>query len=106
MSARIEIDRQWVDRNVLQNPAVRQALDATARRLVPILKSEALRDGDPAYAASVRMESGTRPGAKSPNGYRRPYARVLIGDPSANAKEYGNGHFPKKGYLRRAVNQL
>ncbi|PKU90760.1 hypothetical protein CQR46_0956 [Bifidobacterium pseudolongum subsp. globosum] len=100
----VEIDPDWIEQQVLQNPALTEALEAGARRLAPIVKAVAIKDGDQRYADSVRITQGVRPGAKSPIGIRRPYSRVIVGDPDATAKEYG-GRLPKKGFLRRAVAQ-
>lgn len=104
---RMRVDREWINRDVLQNPAVRQSINQTARRLAPIVQQIALREGDVDYANSVRVETGgTRPGLKSPTRIRRPQARVIIGDEHGLDKEHGTRIYPKKGFLRRAVNQL
>lgn len=104
---RMRIDREWLDRNVLQNPGVRAAINQTARRLAPIVKQIAFIEGDPDYADSVRVETGgTRPGLKSPTHTRRPQARVIIGDEHGLEKEHGTRFYPKKGYLRRAIRRL
>lgn len=97
-----KVSRDWMERNVLANPAVQSALDAKARRLAPIVQRIALKEGDTRYAESVRVEHGRRPGSKSPSRIRRPYARVIVGDEKALEKEYG-GRLPKKGFLRRAI---
>lgn len=61
-------------KNVLANPTVTAALNAKARRLAPIVKRIALKEGDQRYAASVRVIQGQRPGSKSPSHIQRPYA--------------------------------
>lgn len=99
-----KVDKEWMERNVLSNQTVQSALNAKARRIAPIVKRIALKEGDQRYAESVRVVQGRRPGTKSPTRLRRPYARVIIGDEHADAKEYGDGRiYPKKGYLRRAI---
>lgn len=100
-----KVSKAWMEKNVLSNPAVRDALDAKARRIAPIVKRIALKDGDRSYAESVRIQTGRRPGAKSPTHVARPYARVVIGDEHATEKEHGSKYFPKKGFLRRAVTE-
>ena len=101
-----KVDKDWMERNVLSNPAVTSALNAKARRLAPTVKRIALKEGDQRYAESVRVTQGRRPGTKSPTHLRRPYARVIIGDEHADAKEYGDGRiYPKKGFLRRAISE-
>ena len=104
---RMRVDREWLNTNVLQNIEVRKAINATARRLAPIVQQIAFIEGDPDYANSVRVETGaTRPGLKSPTHTRRPQARVIIGDEHAMEKEHGTRIYPKKGFLRRAVRRL
>lgn len=104
---RMRVDREWLNQNVLQNIEVRKAINATARRLAPIVQQIAFIEGDPDYANSVRVETGgTRPGLKSPTHTRRPQARVIIGDEHAMEKEHGTRIYPKKGFLRRAVRRL
>jgi len=98
-----KVSKEWMEKNVLTNPTVTAALDAKARRIAPIVKRIALKEGDREYAESVRVQSGRRPGLKSPTHIARPYARVIIGDEHAVEKEYGSRHYPKKGFLRRAV---
>ncbi|EFA23667.1 hypothetical protein [Bifidobacterium gallicum] len=105
--AHTTIDRQWVRQQLLTNPDVRRALNATARRLAPLVQLEAFKDDNPDYAASVRVQTGdTRPGVKAPTRMKRPYARVIIGDETASEKEYGSRRYPKKGFLRRVVSRL
>ncbi len=103
---RFTVDSKWLERNVLASPDVRKALDDKAKRLAPIVRRIALKEGDERYAASVRVEQGTRPGVRSPTHLKRPYARVVIGDETALEKEYGSIRYPKKGFLRRAVSEL
>ena len=98
-----KVSKEWMEKNVLTNPAVTAALDVKARRIAPIVQRIALKEGDREYAESVRIHSGRRPGVKSPTHIARPYARVIIGDEHATEKEYGSKHYPKKGFLRRAV---
>lgn len=102
----IQVSNEWIQRNILPNPQVRKALNATARRLLPIVRRIAYQEHAPDYADSVRIETGTRPGAKSPTGVKRPYARVIAGDETAEAREFGGQGMPKQGFLRRAASQL
>lgn len=105
MSGRFNVDENWMRKNVLSNPTVTSALNAKARRLAPIVKRIALKEGDRRYAESVRVAQGRRPGTKSPSRIQRPYARVIVGDEQATEKEYG-GRLPKKGFLRRAIAEM
>jgi hypothetical protein len=105
MSGKFTVDENWMRKNVLSNPTVTSALNAKARRLAPIVKRIALKEGDRRYAESVRVAQGRRPGTKSPSRIQRPYARVIVGDEQATEKEYG-GRLPKKGFLRRAIAEM
>ena len=106
MTSKFTVSEDWMRKNVLANPTVVSALNAKARRLAPIVKRIALKEGDQRYAASVRIIQGQRPGSKPPSHIQRPYARVMVGDEQAAAKEYGDGNLPKKGFLRRAIAEM
>lgn len=105
MTKKFAVDEDWMRKNVLSNPTVTSALNAKARRLAPIVKRIALKEGDRHYAESVCVVQGRRPGTKSPSHIQRPYARVVVGDEQAAEKEYG-GRLPKKGFLRRAIAEM
>ncbi|RGJ41684.1 hypothetical protein DXD60_07560 [Bifidobacterium adolescentis] len=105
MTKKFAVDEDWMRKNVLSNPTVTSALNAKARRLAPIVKRIALKEGDRHYAESVRVVQGRRPGTKSPSHIQRPYARIVVGDEQAAEKEYG-GRLPKKGFLRRAIAEM
>lgn len=105
MSGKFMVDEDWMRKNVLSNPAVTSALNAKARRLAPVVKRIALKEGDRHYAESVRVVQGKRPGTKSPSHIQRPFARVIVGDEQATEKEFG-GKLPKNGFLRRAIAEM
>ena len=48
-----KVDKEWIERNVLSNQTVQSALNAKARRIAPIVKRIALKEGDRHYAESV-----------------------------------------------------
>lgn len=100
------VDDEWIQKNVLENPQVTSALMSTAQRLLPITKRIAYQDGASDFADSLRIETGVRPGAKSPTGIRRPYVRIIAGSEDASAQEFGDGKLPKKRLFGRAVAQL
>lgn len=106
MSSGASVDDDWMDRNVLQNQEVRQALSDTARRLLPICQRLALQEGCPRFADSLRVETGTRPGTKSPTGIKRPYARVIAGSEDAGEQEHGSLRYPRHNFMNRASAQL
>lgn len=57
-------------------PAVRAALRARAERILPRAQRNAYGAGAKAFGDELHVEEGTRPGAKSKDGVRRPYARI------------------------------
>lgn len=54
---RINVTDQWIQQNVLANPGVRKALNATARRLLPIAKRIAYKE----HAPTTRTACASRP---------------------------------------------
>ena len=50
MSGKFTVNEDWIRKNVLSNPTVASALNAKARRLAPIVKRIALKEGDKRYA--------------------------------------------------------
>ena len=106
MSSGAVVDDDWIDHNVLQNPEVREALNDTAKRLLPICQRLAMQEGCDQFADSLRIETGTRPGTKSPTGIKRPYARVIAGSEHASEQEHGSLRYPRHNFFRRAASQL
>lgn len=72
---RLEISRQKTN-EILQSQTVRQALQAKARRILPMAKAIALSDGQSKFANALTVTDGTRPGTHSPTGLKRSYARI------------------------------
>lgn len=60
----------------LDNPKVRAALRAKARRVLPRAQRLAYAAGMTEFAEALHLDEGTRPGAKSDGGLKRPYARI------------------------------
>ena len=60
----------------LDTPTVRAALRAKARRVLPRAQRIAYAAGSPEFAEALHLGEGTRPGAKSDGGLKRPYARI------------------------------
>lgn len=60
----------------LDTPAVREALEARARRLLPRAQQLAAAQGALAFGRALELRTGVRPGKKSRGGLKRPYARV------------------------------
>lgn len=100
------LDDEWIEKNVLENPKITSAMLDTAERALPIARRIAYQDGARKFADSLRIESGTRPGTKSPTGIRRPYVRVIAGSEDAAAQEYGDMGMPKKRFFARTAAQL
>lgn len=74
---KIILDPKEISAQALASPQVRAGLRDRAAIALPRAKREALAAGDPEFAASLHIVEGTRPGAKSPTGIRRPFARVM-----------------------------
>lgn len=106
MSSGAVVDDDWIDRNVLQNQEVREALADTAKRLLPICQRLAMQERCEEFADSLRIETGTRPGTKSPTGIKRPYARVIAGSEDAAEQEHGSLRYPRHNFMSRAIAQL
>ncbi|KFF31649.1 hypothetical protein [Bifidobacterium bombi] len=100
------VDDEWIDRNVLQNPNVKDALMDTAKRLLPICQRLAIQEGCEDFADSLHLEQGVRPGTKSPTGIKRPYVNVVAGSENASEQEYGSLRYPKHNFFNRATAQL
>ena len=87
---------------VLQSSAVKQALAARARLMLPRAQGVASKAGAIAFSKRLRFEQGTRPGAKS-GGFQRPYARISASiDDDLKAADKGS-KLTRRQILRRAA---
>lgn len=102
MGARVQLAKSTI-REAMTNRQVRAKLKEVADVIGPEVRRLALEAADQLLAESVRIEQGTRPGTKSPEGFARPYARVLIADPRASSYEYGDEGVDKAAIIRRAI---
>ncbi len=59
----------------MDTPAVRAALRAKARRVLPRAQLLAIQAGAGQFGEALQIEEGTRPGSRA-GGFKRPYARV------------------------------
>jgi hypothetical protein len=87
-----------------RTPEVAKALKDRADRILPRAQRMAYAAGAKQFGDSLRVESGIRPGTKSREGVKRPFARVIAGSGDAEAQEYGDVGVPKQAILRRAMN--
>ena len=60
----------------MDHPDVAAAIANKARRVLTRAQYEAYKAGRINFGDQLRIQTGTRPGAKSPTGLRRPYARI------------------------------
>lgn len=99
---RIVLDRAFYQA-VANHPKVKAALRARAEQILPRAKRLAYDAGANAFAESLHIVDGERPGTKPPaDGFRRPYSQVVADSPDAEAHEYGAQNVPKQAILRRA----
>jgi len=103
---RIVIGRETLD-EAARSPEVAAALLAAAQRILPRAQRLAYAAGEKRFADALRVESGVRPGTKSPTGVKRPFARVIAGSEDAEEVEFGGstkGNNAPGAILRRAMN--
>lgn len=81
---------------ILQLPAVRQALAKAANRVAPRAKSIARGEGLSEFAAAITVQDGTRPKG-------RPYSYVLADTPDGERTEFGDTNTARRAILRRAA---
>ena len=95
------VNERALQAQVFASPIVRARLLSRARVALPAAQREAIAAGAPGWARKLRLEQGVRPGAKSPTGIRRPYARII------GPREVTEGDKPidRQRILRRVVNQ-
>ena len=87
---------------VLASPAVREALYARARLVLPRTQRVAAQSGAVELSKRLRVEQGTRPGAKA-GGFQRPYARVIADiDDDVRKKDKGAKLTPRQIVRRGA----
>ena len=87
---------------VLASPAVREALYARARLVLPRTQRAAAQAGAVELSKRLRVEQGIRPGAKA-GGFQRPYARVIADiDDDVRKKDRGAKLTPRQIVRRGA----
>lgn len=101
MPPKITLSTQMLNK-AMQSPKVRKALEAKAQRVLPRAKAIALADGQKAFAQALKVTEGTRPGLRSPIGFKRPYARVGASVTPEIKKADGYKGLTRSQVLRRA----
>lgn len=103
----IRVTKVVIGRDILDAvssaPPTRAALTDRARQILPVAVGIARSEGAAEFAASLRIESGTRPGAHSSEGIRRPFSRVIATSPDAVGREHGDVNVQKQAIMARAV---
>lgn len=102
MVAKLVLPREFLD-ECARAPQVLAAMKAKCERILPRAQRLALAAGLTDFADGLHIETGVRPGTKSPEGVRRPFARVIAGSEDAEAVEYGDTTTAKQAILRRAM---
>ncbi|WNM27551.1 hypothetical protein RN607_00695 [Demequina capsici] len=88
---------------VLQAQAVRSALEARARRVLPRTRAIAYEVGASEFAGELHVEQGTRPGAKADGGLKRPYARIIAELTPEQRKKDGRTRLTRRQILRKGA---
>ena len=101
MAKKTKITNATLDQ-VLQSSAVKQALAARARIVLPRAQRMAAKAGAVEFSRRLKVEQGVRPGTKA-EGFRRPYARVsaLVDDDVMN-RDRGS-KLTRRQILRRSA---
>lgn len=87
----------------LDTPAVRAALRAKARRVLPRAQRFAYEAGAPEFAEALHLDEGTRPGTLSDGGLKRPYARITADVTEEMRLRDGRPAMTRKTILRRSA---
>lgn len=87
----------------MDTPAVRVALAAKARRVLPRAERLAIQANAFEFARTLRIEQGVRPGARAKGGLRRPFARV-VGDATEEVRTAdARASMTRQEIMRRAA---
>jgi hypothetical protein len=86
-----------------QTPAVRAALAAMARRLLPRAQRIAAQAGAVQFGRALRVDTGTRPGTRAHGGLQRPYARIVADVSPAMDEADAASSLSRRQILRRAA---
>lgn len=97
--AKVTITKDLLER-AMGTDAVRQALAQRARLVHPRAVRAAADAGALEFAKRLRVEEGVRPGTKSPDGIRRPYARVIADMPEDARKADARSRRSRRSILR------
>lgn len=87
---------------VAQAAAVRAQLRAKAARMLPRAQRLAAAAGARQFGRRLRVEEGTRPGAKA-SGFRRPYARLTAELTDDEAAADAGAKLSRRQILRRSA---
>jgi hypothetical protein len=84
---KLTLGRELLDKVQGSDP-VRAALLAKAERILPRAQRLAYDAGAQEFGDSLHIVDGTRPGTKSPRGYKRAFVQVIAGSEDAEDREY------------------
>lgn len=79
-------------REIMQLPAVRDALKKHADRILPVAKKRATDVGEDSFAKDLKVVEGTRPKG-------RPYARVIADRADGEKIEHGDSNTVRRRIL-------
>lgn len=102
MGAHVDISIETLQA-AAESQAVRSALAAQARLLLPRAQRVAAQNGRTRLAKALRIESGTRPGTNAHGGFKRPYVRLAATYTEDDRAADSRAKLSVRATLRRSV---
>lgn len=102
MAQKLVLSRKKIE-SIAQSESVKAALNRQARLILPRAERLAAQGGRVRLAKALRVEAGTRVGAKAEGGFKRPYARVVADYPEADRKADARARVTTRAVMRRSA---
>lgn len=102
MAQKLVLSRKKIE-SIAQSDSVRAALAREARVILPRAQRIAAQGGRVRLAKALKIESGTRAGAKAEGGFKRPYSRVIADYPEEDRKADAKARVTTRAVLRRSA---
>ncbi|ANC31432.1 hypothetical protein [Isoptericola dokdonensis] len=101
MARKPQISRETIQQAALTD-AVKAALAAKARRVLPRAQRLALSAGADELAGALHVDTGVRPGSKA-GGFRRPFARIEAEVTDEMKEADADARLTRRQILRRSA---